>query len=284
MILYSNQRGFTLVEVIVSISIFIILATLVFLSASSFRATSDLSTTVSNVIADLRFLQSQTIASKNESQYGIKIEQDKFTLFKGSSYSTRDTSYDEVRDLPSRIDISSWSVGGGDEVVFERVSGSTNNAGSITLGLKSDPSIARVVVISASGEIFISGPAVTLSGTRVTDTRHVHYTLGWGIENASTSTLYFSGPPAVSQEIPIPSNTTGGKFSWSGTINVNGSDQQLTIHTHLMTSVDTILSVIRPQDENDESIDISIDGNLITSYDDLGVITLGPFGGTMEVQ
>lgn len=178
--------------------------------------------------------------------------------------------------------------GGDDDIVFDRVTGSTQTSGSVIFRLTSDPNQTKNITISSSGKIFLSGDQPTLFGTRVADTRHVHYDLGWSIENSVTATLFFTGTgfpgPDTTEDILVQDYISGGKFDWSGTIVVDGSGQVMRIHTHLLDPFNSILSVHRELDENDRPVDVSFDGNLITSYDQLGNVTVGPFGGTMDIQ
>lgn len=277
------MRGFVLVELIIVIGIFTILVVVAIISAFSFRANIELMDTANEVIEELRLAQSKTTASEDASAYGIHLESDRITLFKGSDFSSRNSAFDEVYIFPQRVEISSWDVGG-DDIVFERISGSTQNSGTITFCLASNPAKTKSVSISASGEAFLSGDILVFTDSRIIDTRHVHYDLGWSMASSTIMTLFFPSIPDVTETISIQDFINGGRFDWSGTVNVNDSSQTLRIHTHFLDSFNTVLSVHRGQDENDNALDISIDGNLVTSYDAIGNVTPGPFGESMEVQ
>ncbi len=281
--LSSLYAGVTLVEFLIVIGIISILVATAVISAFTFRANTELTTSTNNFMEDVRSVQSQTLASENDSSYGVHLEESRYTLFRGSDFASRNTAFDEVRVLPPRVEFASWSLGGGDDLVFDRVTGSTQNSGTVTLSLISAPSQTKTVNLSPSGKIFLSGIQPALSDTRITDTRHVHYTLGWSMESSTTMRLFFDSSPDVTEDIPIQSYISGSKFDWSGTVDVNGSNQVLHIHTHVLDSFDTILSVHRELDENDRPLDISVDSTLITSYDVLGNATPAT-GVTMEIQ
>lgn len=277
------MRGFTTIELIISLGIIAILLLLTFISASSFRAHANLTTSANNFLEDARSQQSKTVASEGASTYGIHLEATRYTLFKGPNFSSRDLAFDEIRNFPASLEFSSWNLVGGDDIVFERVTGATQNSGTVTLR-HTDNGQVKTITIASSGEVFFSGKLPSPLGSRMSDTRHIHYNLGWSIQSSVTSSLVFGGTPPVSKNIVVQDYISGGKFDWSGTIDVNGSPQTVRIHSHLLNAFNTILSIHRERDENDKSLAIFIDGNLITSYDSGGNVTNGPFGGVMEIQ
>ena len=70
----------------------------------------------------------------------------------GSNYSTRDTAFDEETEFKSSIDLSFVSLnGGGDEVIFERVSGITTQHGSVEIS--NNISEANTISISPEGTV-----------------------------------------------------------------------------------------------------------------------------------
>ena len=83
---------------------------------------------------------------------------------------------------------------------------------------------------------------------------------------------YFTGSPPTA-------------FDWSGTVPVNGSDQVLRVHTHLLDATDTTLSVHRDRRYNNKALQIIIiDGGInkdIVSYTDVGDASVGSYGGSM---
>jgi len=277
------MRGFTLIEFIISLGIISILLLLTFISASSFRAHTNLTTSANNLLEDARSQQSKTVASEGASTYGVHFEVNRYTLFKGSNFSSRDPAFDEIRNFPTSVELSGWNIGGGNDIVFERVTGATPNSGTATLRHK-DSGQVKTITIASSGGVFFLGTSPNPSGSRMSDTRHVHYNLGWSIQSSITSTLVFGGTPPVTENISIQNFISGGKFDWSGTIDVNGSSQTVRMQSHLLNASNTILSVHRERDKNDKPLNILIDSNLITSYDSGGNVTVGPFGGAMEIQ
>lgn len=289
----SRERGFTFVELLITVSILLIVLVLSLLAIGTFRQSSDLETESQNILNTLRLAQSRTVASENATRYGVHFELGSFTLFTGSSYSPTSTSND-VNTLPLSLEISSWNLtGGGSDVVFDRVTGATSQDGTITLRVKGDVSRSRIIKADPSGEVSIFTNPLSQTGILATDTRHVHYDLGWNIASSTNLILDFDDIPTTSQTIVMSNyfNVARTKFDWSGTVSVNGANQTLKIHSHLMSATTTPytrLSVHRPLDRNTKGVSITIvdlgTNKRITTYNASGTITLGPFGGTMSAQ
>jgi prepilin-type N-terminal cleavage/methylation domain-containing protein len=278
------QRGFTLIELLIVTGIIAILLIILLSRISTFGGQINLDTSAQKIVSTLESARNQTLASEDESVYGVHFETNKYILFKGATYDPLDTN-NKVFDL-SNVEIYDTSVTGGSDVVFARVRGTTSNEGDIKVRLTADTSKTKTIVINPLGQSSLQESA-SAPTSRVTDTRHVHLDFGWSIlPPVSTMTLIFSDPPGadVTQDIDIPTYTSGGTFEWEGTVDVNGSDQILRIHTHLMDASDTILSVHRDQRYNDKALEIRIDGTEIVTYTAAGVATKGSTISQMTQQ
>jgi len=148
-----GERGFTLVEILISIAVLIVISFGIFRVFNSFDENQALQKDAAKVISVLEKARQQTLFSRDSSQYGVHFNINQVVLFKGDFYSSSDE--DNVRTtLHSKVNISSKNLsGGGDEVVFERLSGETNQGGTITLQNRLDASKAIVVTIEGTGLI-----------------------------------------------------------------------------------------------------------------------------------
>ena len=255
-----SQKGFTLIELLVVLAIIAVLITIALANFGTFGRQVDLDTTTQRVLSTLRLARNQTLASEGESQYGVHFEQAKYVLFKGDDYAT---STDKKEYTLTSTEIYQINLtGGGSDVVFERVRGNTNSSGNIKVRLISEQTRSQTVLVNASGQVSLE-TSVSPTGTRITDTRHLHFDLGWSIQSATTLRLIFSDPPNpnVQNDIAMSSYFTGSPptaFDWSGTVPVNGSDQVLRVHTHLLDATDTTLSVHRDRRYNNKALQIII--------------------------
>lgn len=156
----SRSDGFTMIELLIIVVIIIILAGI---SAATFRffgVQSALNNSTEEIINTLKIAQSKTLASEGASQWGVyfstSADPNQYTLFKGSSYAARATSSDEIHELPKTVEIYEIDLWGGNEVVFERITGfasSTAVSGKISLRLKNDASSTRTIYINRSGQV-----------------------------------------------------------------------------------------------------------------------------------
>jgi type II secretory pathway pseudopilin PulG len=145
------MRGFTAIEVLVSVTIIIIISIIIFLSLSEFRETQVLNQTVTEISSIMYEARFRTLSSLDSSQYGVHFEEGQVILFKGSSYSPPNPEYEDFI-LDDYVEISSISLfGSGQDIVFQRITGEVSEYGDITIMSKNDNSKTRTIKIEQSG-------------------------------------------------------------------------------------------------------------------------------------
>ena len=262
----SKRRGFTLIEIMVVISIIVVLVSISASAVLLFSKESNLSINAEEIIGALRQAQNKSLASEGASRYGVYFDStsspNQYLLFNGSDYAdpTRDLSFDQVNDLPGNIEIDSIILSdGGSEVVFERLTGIANQTGSISLRLKGNPAKTESVYIDGSGRAGLDLPAVP-TNSRTEDSRHVHFDYSRIIDTVNeTLTLTFEG--GVNKTIIIADNMKDGQIFWEGEVEVDSEAQKIKIHTHRLNSPDTQFSVHRDRRYNNKSLIITISGD-----------------------
>jgi len=256
------KKGYTLVELLIAIAVLTVI--LVISAAAFYNLTkkSDLDTSRDNIISTLNTARNKTVASEGSVQYGVyfdvSLSPDRHILFKGPDYANRDVSFeDEIHDLPSSIEISNISFnGGGDEVVFKLLDGSTDNYGSVVIQ-SSITNETQTIYVYYSGEISNQPESVSESG-RIADSRHVHFDLDtWSIQNATTLKFYF--PSTFQTEIVDMTDyfvdTT--EFDWEGEFIVNEATQKFRVHTHQLNPT-TLLCIHRDRNEGKNTEEVYI--------------------------
>ena len=133
--------GFTLVELLTVIGILILLTAVSVPVFRTFQKESDLINTVESIINVLRYARNKTLASEESSQWGVWLSTSttpqEYILFKGENYTLRDSSYDKVHKISQKVEIYAINLAGGkSEVVFNRILGTTDYYGNISLRLK----------------------------------------------------------------------------------------------------------------------------------------------------
>ena len=127
--------GMTLVEVVIVLALMVVVGNFALLiSCSSYRGVS-YHTDRANLVAALEHARAQAIddvcdgsACSDGAPHGVSIQSDRYVIFQGSSYSTRDMSLDEVVEANSSITHS-----GTPEVTFSAGSGDVIAPGLIVL-------------------------------------------------------------------------------------------------------------------------------------------------------
>jgi type II secretory pathway pseudopilin PulG len=119
--------GFTLFEVLLSIALVLSLVTLAVPVYQSFISDNDLETAVDQSARALRNAQIYAQQIRNDSEWGVRIDEGLITVFMGNSYATRDSDFDIVYDIATGIELS-----GINEIYYEKVTGNPSGTGTIT--------------------------------------------------------------------------------------------------------------------------------------------------------
>ncbi len=151
-----KNKGITILEIIIVVSITIIIVSVVTLNLSNFKKNRTLENTTSEIISFINEARNNTISSLNSNNYSLHFEDDRVVLFSGSVYNSS-ASDNKTIIFQSSIEISEIDgiglYGGGQNIVFEKITGETNNYGTITIRLKSDTNIYNVINVSRLGVV-----------------------------------------------------------------------------------------------------------------------------------
>ena len=299
-----NGAGFTSIELLVSIVIIITLAAVVVGGYFVQRKRSDLHGAFQGVVDIVRLAQNKTLASSSNSQYGVHFDAssspNKYILFKGATYSSGDSS-NVSYPLPDTMEFYSISLGGGNDIIFDKLTGSSEQSGNLSLRLKSDTSQNQIIYIASSGAVGFLSPVSPSDSSRIKDSRHVHFDYSKASfvscpSTDATISLYFDGSGSAQQTISVCNNLVNGELEWLGTVSISGSNQTVEIHTHHLLDAGyangTQFSIHRDGRLNSKSLKITISGdgsgNLIKySADGLtvnGVTTSNCSSGASELS
>lgn len=144
---FKNSHGFTLMEILVVISIMAILLTLSFAFFSKLGNKDALEKDVAGLTSFIRNARLLSVASKDASAFGIHLESGKVVLFEGNTY-TPGGANEKVMEYSGKVYMSSYNLNQGNpDIVFTRLSGNTLNFGTVTLSLKNNSASTTITIL-----------------------------------------------------------------------------------------------------------------------------------------
>ncbi|MFH1744770.1 MAG: prepilin-type N-terminal cleavage/methylation domain-containing protein [bacterium] len=259
----TKNNGFTLIEILVVLTISALLLTFASTSFRDFQNKQSLNNEAEKLVSVLFVAQSKTVSSRDLSQWGVYFNMPQsYTLFNGADYATRNPALDKIYTIENDVTMSSVNLAEGvSQIVFKKLSGFTDQAGTIVFELTLDSSKSKTVHINSAGQIsFSSFPALS-EEDRDKDARHVHVDYSSFIDTATSTSdslvLSFDGG-TVEETIVISENLLGGQLYWEGEIDVDGETQTLVVQTQRINDSDTQFCIYRSNQYNNKSLDIDI--------------------------
>jgi prepilin-type N-terminal cleavage/methylation domain-containing protein len=152
-----KSAGFTLIELLIVIAVTLILAAAAAPIYGNLQVSSQLNDSSDQIIQTLRTARTYSISRLNNASHGVYFEinpsaSDRFILYQGASYATRDSTYDRPVTLGPDIVLSTTLSG--NESSFSKSLGSPTATGTVTVShgvLQS----TRVININDHGSIEI---------------------------------------------------------------------------------------------------------------------------------
>jgi len=147
-VVQGNQRGFTLIEMLLTVGILAALASLSLPIYSSFASRNDLDLDTQTLASMIRRAETYSRTMNGDSNWGVKVQAGSAVLFKGASYATRDSTVDETDTITNTV-----TVGGSiSEVVFTKLTGAPSTTGTITLTHTATNDV-RTITLNAKGMV-----------------------------------------------------------------------------------------------------------------------------------
>lgn len=130
------HKGLTIAELLVVVAIVAILSAISLSAFVSYRTSQALTADTETVAGLLRQARNQTISSKNASSYGVNFSSTTTTLFVGPTYSPGNPS-NVAYTLTAGNTLTTTLSGGATSILFNRVTGETNQSSTIVVTLQS---------------------------------------------------------------------------------------------------------------------------------------------------
>ncbi|MCD6528481.1 type II secretion system protein [bacterium] len=150
-------KGFTLLEVIITLSILGILALISVLTLYSCFRGNLLDETSQKIVFYLELAREKSIAQNQGKNWGVYFENPSgtdnsfFSLFYGDNYSS-DNSVEKIY-LPKKVEFSDPADNSSKEVVFRKITGFLKGGSdnSVTIYLKENPSQTKTIDVNLKG-------------------------------------------------------------------------------------------------------------------------------------
>lgn len=147
----SSSRGFTLIEVLVSLAIAGIIVAVGVGAFVNWNTREALDTETGKIIALLLEARSLTTSGSDGSVFGVHFESGQTVLFRGAAYDAGSTG-NRAQPLHDEVRITSVALSGGaHDVVFRKLTGATGQSGTVTLSSVRDPDNTRTITITQTG-------------------------------------------------------------------------------------------------------------------------------------
>ncbi|MBX4210884.1 type II secretion system GspH family protein [Candidatus Parcubacteria bacterium] len=156
----TKKSGFTLLEMMIVI---IIMGFMIGLTMAAFQSSNKakaLEKQASSVLSIITQARSETLASRNDAQYGVHFDgiNQTVTLYQGSTYDVN-AATNKTESLNNYVQIAStnlvcvsgYTCPSSVDIVFDRLTGKANSSGTITLSLKADATQTKVITIRSTG-------------------------------------------------------------------------------------------------------------------------------------
>jgi prepilin-type N-terminal cleavage/methylation domain-containing protein len=139
-------RGFTLPEMLLSVSILAIIGAMVIPSYHTFIVRNDLDLASQSLAQSLRRAQSLSASADGDIEWGVRVGVGSILVYKGSSYILRDVTYDDNTQIPKTL-VPTGLV----EVNFSKIKGVPSATG--TFMFTSQANETRTITINEKGMV-----------------------------------------------------------------------------------------------------------------------------------
>jgi len=143
----ASVRAFTLLEILLSITLIVVLFGISLPPYYKFFVKNNLDVAKNQIIQCLRRASFLSAASVEDDTWGVYIQRSSVVIFRGSDYSSREEEYDETYIIPSEITPS-----GLNEIVFEKMTGLPQESGEIIISSGND---SKTIIINDKGAISV---------------------------------------------------------------------------------------------------------------------------------
>lgn len=151
----SKKSGFTLVELLIVLSITTLLASIAFVASARILNYNSIEGQAQSIRSHIERARIYTLASKNNSSFGVVFSSSTARVFQGTTFVSASSS-DQVMNLDTGNNIINITLSNGSNTLyFNKISGEPNATGTITVTSVNNSLDRRTVVIYTTGVVDI---------------------------------------------------------------------------------------------------------------------------------
>lgn len=143
-----RRMGFSLLEVMMVISITIILGSSTLLFFTKIQNAGDTTSAKQELIQNLRLVQSKAIAGENDSSFGVYIQNNQYTLYRGTSYGSRINTEDQNLTLAQGLSVSTIL-----DINFAKKTGIPSTSTVLTI-INGQSENSETITLNALGQMY----------------------------------------------------------------------------------------------------------------------------------
>ena len=148
-----QTHGFSALELIIVISILVILVGVTIWPLVSLRRHQLLSGSTEQVISLLTEARSRTLSALSGTNYGVSLATNQLVLFQGASYPGTTL---ETLELNTGVSLTGINLsGGGSVIIFNKLTGKSDQSGTLVLSLDSDTSQTKTIKLETTGVVYL---------------------------------------------------------------------------------------------------------------------------------
>ena len=150
------HNGFTLVELLITVTIVIVIAAIGSMNLLGYTQRQNLNFTAQEIISVLRNAQNSSISQEGSLRWGVDFENpasgsDFYDLFKGATYA--DGAVVARNTLHSGIQFDIPASGASSTIIFAPATGLPDASTTIRISLVSNSTVSSTITVNANGEI-----------------------------------------------------------------------------------------------------------------------------------
>lgn len=149
----STRGGFTTPEILIVVFIVAVLSGLAFSSFTSVRSKEILDKNTLQVVSFIEQARTLSLSAKGGESFGVHFGPSQLVRFAGLTYSQNDPR-NVTFNIDPAVTVSSMNLtGGGSEVMFRKLRGTTDTPGTVTLSLVASTTQKKVITIGGTGVV-----------------------------------------------------------------------------------------------------------------------------------